>query len=238
MERVLGDRPAAYWPLMETQGLTAFDWKGGNHGAIQGGVTLGQPSAPGLPGTAMGFDGTTGYIQTPYVQENVIAYTIEAWVRQTAAQGASTDKPLVADRGSAGSGLSITLGMPGYGSNQAGAVSIGVDSNGVFIGINSAASYADAAWHHVMGTWQGAAGQAVTPAQFGLLVDAVAIATTTTTAGSATAPLAGSGGTQIAYSSAWGYSGVQMAHVAIYRYRLTLNQAQAHFFGRPRDLIS
>lgn len=53
IERIVGDQPVSYWPFMETQGLTAFDWKAGNHGAIQGGVTLGQPSAPGLPGSAI-----------------------------------------------------------------------------------------------------------------------------------------------------------------------------------------
>lgn len=29
IETVLADKPAAYWPLMETQGTTAYDWGAG-----------------------------------------------------------------------------------------------------------------------------------------------------------------------------------------------------------------
>ena len=43
----------AYYPLTESAGTTAYDWAHGHNGTLQGGVTLGQSSAPGLPGTAV-----------------------------------------------------------------------------------------------------------------------------------------------------------------------------------------
>lgn len=102
---VLADHPVAYWPLQETEGVTAYDYSpNGNHGTLQGGVTLGQPGP--WPGSfAAKFDGNTGYISFPstaWIDAIGNAFTIECWattapgvllgsdsvpVRQTPAEG-------------------------------------------------------------------------------------------------------------------------------------------------------
>lgn len=220
---ILNDKPVAYYRLDETSGTIAHDISGnGNNGTITGGVTLGQPGAIADGDTAMKFNGSSGYIGTSYVQTSVTSYSIEAWVSTTDAPTGSV--PIVSDRGS-GSGLSLTLAMP-FGSG--GNVAFGCDSNGIFIGLQSSGEYNDGKWHHVVGTWDGQSDVAVSSSQFSLYVDGVEASAIDDNIGSATAPLSGLGGTQIAYS-VWGYFNGLIDEVAIYNYALTAEQVQEHY---------
>jgi hypothetical protein len=87
---ILGDHPAAYYRLGEASGTTAFDSSGNSHdGTYLGGPTLGQPGAlAGDPDTSVQFNGvdyhTGSIVDTNYTPSDV-SFTVEAWVRPTAA---------------------------------------------------------------------------------------------------------------------------------------------------------
>jgi hypothetical protein len=74
----------SYWRLGEGSGAAAADQTGANPGTYQGGVTLGQPGAIiDDPDTAVGFDGVSGLVSTPFAP-SANAGTIEFWGFATA----------------------------------------------------------------------------------------------------------------------------------------------------------
>ena len=82
---VLADRPLAYWPLNETNGVIAYDYAGGYNGTYVGDVLLAQPSVPllgfGSPSYAAAFDGVSAYVDIPEGPFNLTgAITAMAWV--------------------------------------------------------------------------------------------------------------------------------------------------------------
>ena len=177
-----------------------------------------------VPQTTAQFDGRNGYISTSYVQSYVTSYTIAAWIKTTSSQGV-----LVEDRGS-GSGSSITLTIgascgsaggycPGA---SAGVPAIGVDSNGVWIGLSGNKKVNDGSWHFIAATFEAPAGSTVTASDFSIYIDGKPAAGNTAAIGSAQSPLTGLGGTQFGYSPAWGYyySG-SLADVQIYNVTLS-----------------
>jgi hypothetical protein len=88
--QVMADRPVSYWRLGETGGGAAADSAGSNAGSIQGGVTLGLPGAlTGDGNTAMGFDGSSGYVGVPDNASLDIPgdLSVEAWARPAALNG-------------------------------------------------------------------------------------------------------------------------------------------------------
>jgi hypothetical protein len=176
---------------------------GANHGTSQGSMTSADLVAAQVDG-GLDFDGSNDYLSTNYVQTGVTAYTIEAWLRT-----ATTSKllALVQDRGS-GAGKSLTLSIGGTysgapGSGLAGDVAYGVDSNSMYIGVNSTSTVNDNLWHHVAGTWTAPSGTAIAPAQFSLYIDGNPAATNTIQVSSTTSPLTGLSGTLIARHQAW-----------------------------------
>jgi hypothetical protein len=95
-ELVITNGPLAYWRLSETSGTTAFDYAGGNDGAIAGGVLQGMTglSAPTFPGleagnTAYMFDGSSANVQigNPTALNFTGRITMMAWVKPTATDG-------------------------------------------------------------------------------------------------------------------------------------------------------
>jgi RHS repeat-associated protein len=199
-----------------------FDSSGaGNHATWRGGVSFGQPGlVSGSSDTAASLDGSTGEIDTDYVQSPVSAYSVEAWVKTT---DGGTRKAIVNDRGSGGGGQSLTLQLSG------GKPYFELESNFLEIGVIGPTAINDGQPHHLVGTWSGTAGSAVAPSQFTLYVDGSAVSTTTVVNGSATAPVAGSGGTKIGRHEAWGTNlNGTVDEVAIYQGALTAAQVQAH----------
>lgn len=95
---VLADNPDAYWRLTETTGTTAADSSGNGHdGTHIGGadVTAAGPQPPAFVGfdatnSATGFDGSNDAVNTPFSMSGLGAFTIEAFIRPTAAQGGRT----------------------------------------------------------------------------------------------------------------------------------------------------
>jgi hypothetical protein len=195
----------AVWHFPNGSTLSALDsTANANNGTVNGATaTTGE-----IDGGAS-FNGSSD-ITTPYLQNQVVAYTIESWINTS---DSSSIQPIVNDRGS-GAGKSLTLFLEGNGAcgntsgcgGSAGVPSIGLDSNSIFIGLNGSTALTNGAWHQVVGTWAAASGTAVASSQFTLYVDGINIhAAAKTVAGSATSPLTGLGGAVIGYHQAWNH---------------------------------
>jgi PKD repeat protein len=172
-----------------------------NHGTSAGTMTTSDQVAAKING-GLDFDGSNDYLGTTYVQTGVTAYTIEVWIKTPTT---SMQRVIVHDRGS-GAGMSLTLEVGGTypgGPGAAGNVGYGVDSNNIYIGRFSTSTVNDNNWHHLVGVWAAPPGTAIAPAQFSIYIDGTAAATGNAVVGSATSPLTGSGGTQLAYHQPW-----------------------------------
>ncbi|MBY0369789.1 Ig-like domain-containing protein, partial [bacterium] len=108
-EEVLADNPAAYWRLGDATATAVDSSGGGGSGSYQGGYTLQQTHAWGDADKAVALNGSSGYVQTPYVQNAVTAYSVEAWIKTT---DAGAKKVIFHNRGNSGTtGKSLTLGI-------------------------------------------------------------------------------------------------------------------------------
>jgi hypothetical protein len=199
------------WHLKEDPSGTAPQMRdstsNANHGTSGGTMTTSDQVAAKING-GLDFDGSNDYVSTNYVQTAVTAYTIEAWINTSTT---SLQTVIVHDRGSFlnnGAGLSLTLSIggtyPGSGNGAAGDVAYGVDSNNIYIGRYSTTTVNNNNWHHLVGVWTAPSGTAIDPAQFSIYIDGNVAATTAETTGSATSPLTGLNGTQIARHQPWG----------------------------------
>jgi PKD repeat protein len=84
---VLADGPAGYWRLGETSGTGVADATGAPSGTAVGGVTPGLAGVSGDGDTAMGFDGSSGYIRVDdrsSLDFSSQDFSVEAWARPTA----------------------------------------------------------------------------------------------------------------------------------------------------------
>jgi PKD repeat protein/glucose/arabinose dehydrogenase len=98
-QTVLADAPRAYWRLGEASGTSAADASGnGRTGSYVASPTLGAPGAlTGDSNTAVGFNGSSQYVNVPYVAAlNPAQFTVEAWAYVTGGQG--TYRSLVTSR--------------------------------------------------------------------------------------------------------------------------------------------
>ena len=77
---VLSHGPAAYYPLDETSGTTAFDLSGNGLDATYNNVLLNNAGALGSATKAAAFNGTSSYVQLPGTWGGGSAATLEAWV--------------------------------------------------------------------------------------------------------------------------------------------------------------
>jgi hypothetical protein len=219
---VLADSPLAYWRFEESSGTTAADSTGnGRTGTYVNSPTLGSSGALTSASNGLVLNGSQ-YVNTTYDQTNATAYSIEAWFKTT-----SANAMILQDRGG-GSGMSLTLNVEG------GTIRWGVDSNSIWIGKWSTAAVNDGNWHHVVGTWEGAAGVAVDSSQFKIYLDGVLAASSANgVGGSATAPVSGTGGTKMGYHAPWGmYFTGSLDEVAIYGTALTATQVANHYSAR------
>ena len=96
---VLADSPLAYWRLGESSGTSAADSSGNNRtGSYLATPSLGLAGAlTGDPSTAVGFDGSSEYVNVPYTAAlNPAQFTVEAWAFVTGGQ--NTYRSLVTSR--------------------------------------------------------------------------------------------------------------------------------------------
>lgn len=181
-------------------------------------------TASGKFRSAITFDGTDDHVDVAYTQTNVNDYSISVWFRTASA----ANNVFVQDRGG-GAGRSLTLGIGNNpGGCAAGRISYGLDTNAVYIGKCTTATYNDGNWHHLVGVWDGTAGVAVASAQFTIYVDGVSVATANTSVGTApNAPLSGLGNTKFGRHEAWGvFLNGSMDEVAIWTRTLSATEVQ------------
>ena len=236
---VLALGPAGYWKLADASGSpTVADASGNGYIGTLGttGVALG--ATPGAiqsePNeTALATTGADYVATSAAPQSSVTAWSIAAWFKTTSA----TEGMVIAgDRGTAGSGISLTLSMgatyPG-GAGVAGDLAFGVDSNALYAGEYTSTTFNDGKWHFVVATWTAPSGTAVAAGQFQIYVDNVLQSTTFTNVSGTSSPLTGSGGERLgdngmalapAASGQWNFWDGDLAQVALFDFVLSATQ--------------
>lgn len=212
---ISSDHPAAYYPLNETSGTTAYDYySGAYNGTYENGPMLGVPGATENTGTAVTFDGSTQYvlIGNPAGLNITNQITFEAWIYPTATDG---------DRDVFGKGYTF--------SPSAGEMTLrienGVYEAGVWNGNNYNASYAMPpgdlnTWVYLVGTYDGT--------QWNLYRNGVLVGT----GGVGVGPFVIGADWAIADGTSNGngrfFSGT-IDEAAIYNYALTPSRVMAHY---------
>ncbi|MCU1431107.1 MAG: hypothetical protein JWP95_212, partial [Actinotalea sp.] len=142
---ILEDDPSAYWRLGEASGPTIYDWAGWSDATAGTGITRGAAGAiNGDPNTASTFDGTgAASFASPTPVPGPDTFTVETWVRTTSTQGGK-----LIGFGNVATGSSSNYDRHVYMDN-AGRIWFGVHPGGVRT-VNSASSYNDGQWHHVV----------------------------------------------------------------------------------------
>ncbi|WDF34269.1 PKD domain-containing protein [Arthrobacter agilis] len=142
------DGPTSAWQLDEPTGPTAFDAVGVDDLAASTGAVFGSPSTlSGAPGTAVTLSGTaTGILADPTRAKRPNTFTTEAWIKTTTTTGGK-----IIGFGNELNTVSDDVDRHVYMDN-AGRIFFGVAPKGVRRTVNSAASYNNGAWHHVVAT--------------------------------------------------------------------------------------
>jgi hypothetical protein len=167
---ITASAPRVYYKLDETSGTTATDSSGQTrNGTYQGTTTKGAGDACVRdPGTAVAFDGSTGYLSLATSLTVPVTYSCEAWFKTTTTTGG-----LIAGFGAAATGPSPTIDRVLYMTN-AGALVFGNNNNASKATISAAGPYNDNQWHHAMAT--------VGTSGMRLYLDGKQVATSATTA--------------------------------------------------------
>jgi hypothetical protein len=210
-----------WWPMNTGQSNTMYDLSGnGNNGAMKGVAYW------AMPDYVSGFDGTSSYVATPYLQNSVVAYTLSAWIKTTSSSGVIIQNRL------ANSGNSLTLGFgpAGCGTQSSGQAYFCDDSNGMDIGVNSVPLVNDGKWHMLSGTWSAPSGTAISPSQFSIYIDGQPTNTLGFSVGSGKSPLTGAGGAIIGFHPVWNeYFSGSMSNVQVYNAILSQSQLQSFY---------
>jgi prepilin-type N-terminal cleavage/methylation domain-containing protein len=214
---------AGQWNFEEGVGNIISDDIGNNDGTWNG--TLGSQWVTGKVGNYSGrFNGSDSFVSTGYTQTAVTEYSITAWIKTL---DGAVRKTIVNNRGDAGTGKSLTLGIgaSGGGHGSAGCVSFEVDSNATDIGISSIETVNDDTWHHVAGVWSAPSGTAVNVSQFSIYIDGAKASTVSGSTGSATSPLTGLDGTIFGRHVAWNtYLNASVDDIRIYTKALSSHE--------------
>ncbi|WP_068920838.1 LamG-like jellyroll fold domain-containing protein [Planobispora rosea] len=153
-EKVIEDADH-YWRLGESSGAVVYDHAGFLDSSREAGA--GRGSAGAINGDADGsspFSGTAdGFVKTGTTVKAPAIFSIEAWVKTTSTSGGK-----IVGYGNAATGNSSSYDRHIYMDNS-GRIWFGVYPNAVRT-VNSAASYNDGQWHHVVAA-QGAGGMAL-----------------------------------------------------------------------------
>lgn len=167
---ILASSPRIYYKLDESgTATTAVDSSGqGRDGTYRGTTTKGAGRACVRDtGTAVTFDGSSGYVSFGSSLQVPTTYSAELWFRTTSNRGG-----LLSGFGASPTGLSATVDRVVY-LTDAGNVVFGVNSV-LKNTITSPGTYRDGSWHHVLAT--------VGPGGMRLYVDGAQVATSATTA--------------------------------------------------------
>ena len=170
----------AYWPMNEGTSTTASDFSGnGNAGTLN---TFAYPPTatsgwgPGRMGNGLTFDGTSDYVDTANIADNLSSFSVSAWFNSTSVASA----PVIVSKISTGSfstGVGWALFLRHTGSGTTGQLFFlvqGPDGNN-WLGRYTTNSYNDGNWHHVVAVFSGSS--------IALYVDGVAPSTSTDNGG-------------------------------------------------------
>jgi hypothetical protein len=160
--QVIQDGAQLYWRMDETSGTWAQDKSGatvsGLNGLYKNGVTFGAAGAiAGSADTSATYNGTDGYVWSDQQKPGPTTYSVETWIKTTTTQGGKIvgfgdGRP---NTGSGNTNLSGSYDKHIYMDN-AGHLTFGVWIGGAAT-INTASTYNDNTWHHIVAT-QGPAG--------------------------------------------------------------------------------
>lgn len=147
-QTVKRDGPTNTWRLNEPAGPTGFDSTGADDLAALPGVAFGTAGALSETGnTAVTLNGTTtGVLSDPTRVKRPNTFSTEAWIKTTTTVGGK-----IIGFGNALNTLSDNVDRHVYMDNL-GRIHFGAAPKGSRRTVNSAASYNDGAWHHVVAT--------------------------------------------------------------------------------------
>ena len=214
---VAADSPTLWYPLNDTAGTTAHDNSATLHnGVYQGGVTLGT-ACPTTCGTAVTFNGSTGYVSNANTITSPATFSIEAWFKTTTTTGG-----MIAGFGNTVTGPSTNYDRHLY-MNNAGQIYFGVASNQT---VHSTAAYNNGSWHQAVGT-EG-------PAGLQLYIDGALVASASTPTSSAQTY---TGSWRVGYDSLGGwtsnpqsnYFAGSLAEASFYNAQLSAARVAAHY---------
>jgi PKD repeat protein len=152
-QQVLADKPGNYWRLGEAGGATGVDLAGKDDLIVWPGVRFGAAGAlNGEANTAAVFNGTAdGVAGSPTLAARPSTFTAEAWVRTATTQGGQ-----ILGYGNTQTEVSVDSDRNIY-MDKTGRIFFGVrptgsSSGGARITVNTATTYNDDQWHHVVAT--------------------------------------------------------------------------------------
>lgn len=165
---ITSDAPAVWYRLDETSGTTAQNAAQGNDGTYRGTTTKGQGRAcPRDSGSAVTFNGSSGYVSLGTNFTVPTTYSLEAWVKTSTTSGG-----FIGGIGASTTGASATVDRVLYLTSR-GRLAFGINHANKAT-ITSTDSYNDGVWHHVAVT--------LGPDGMKLYVDGARVATSSTTA--------------------------------------------------------
>ncbi|HTK39490.1 MAG TPA: LamG-like jellyroll fold domain-containing protein [Patescibacteria group bacterium] len=218
-DSVLADSPLAYWRLDETTGATQFaDASGNGHQATISG-TPSYSTTNYVQNSAVQFSGTQyGSAASGAWFGSMTSYSVEAWFASTA-----TGNSMIVSYDNTGTSPGAATRVFQLYLSGGKVCFVPLLASGSYVVLTSSAQYNDAAYHHVVATWDGSNAK--------LYVDGSQVATAalsgTTTTGGGQPILIGTG-----YNNSPGnlyqYSGY-IDEVALYGPALTSTQVSTHF---------
>jgi trimeric autotransporter adhesin len=222
---VYDSEPELYWRLGEASGTTAQDtspWL--SDGLYSGGVTFGQPGAPGgTSDTAVQFDGVGGSVALNAATSSPSRYTEELWFKTTTVRGGRLIGFSTARLGTSG-GYDRVLSMQNSGRLQFGVFTDQLTT------VVSPSSYNDGRWHHAAVS-QG-------PGGIRLYADGALVGTSDVTGAKSFRGYWRAGGDQVWGGSTSRYLAGTLDEVAVYPQVLSGADIRSHFLvggGTPAN---
>ena len=227
-QAVKADGATSYWRLGEPSGTSVLDHVGFNDATAQSGVGRGVAGAiMGDPDQASSFDGSaSGYVVTNSTVAVTPDFTVEAWVKTTSTSGGK-----IVGYGDSPTSTSSSYDRHVYMDN-AGHIWFGVYPGGNRT-VNSAGTYNDGTWHHVVASLDSTNGMA-------LYIDGKRVghdaSTTTAQASTGYWRIGGDNLNGWPNQPSSNFLAGSIDDVAVYPTALTLAQVQAHFTDSGRTL--
>jgi hypothetical protein len=153
---ILSDQPAGYWTLDEAAGTSAADATGTDNATYTNGPVLNQTSRVKDANTAVSFDGSNDRIAAGDLYDfgGTGAFTVEAWVRPTAAT--ASWRPIVSKQENASNNPGWVIQLRPSSQSPANSIKFQrKNAAGTIEAASSTTALAAGTWYHVVGTYDG-----------------------------------------------------------------------------------